>query len=316
MIRHLLVPGLFGAAPQGDERLVIPRLPRLERLLARADREPGAAGYAQTAFALFGQPAEAGTDPPTAPLCYAQETQTIPSGWWMHADPVHLRPDQDRLILFDGRTLEIGASEADVCVAAFNAHFAAEGLQLLAAQPTRWYLNLAAPPAVVTTSLGDVTGRNIHHFLPRGERQSYWRRLLNEVQMLFHHLGVNQQREARGAATINGLWLSGAGQFPARGQTSIRQVSGGDLLISALAANADISGDDELWVELAPWHALQDADAQAWVDALQGLEQKMAHWLASDAACSLYPCDGLNFRWRPAMRRRLWRRIRPFAEYS
>ena len=206
MIRHLLVPGLFGAARQGDEDLLIPRLPRLEKILARADRQPGAVGYLQTAFALFGQSAEPGADLPTAPLCYAQETQTTPSGWWMHADPVHLRPDQDRLILFDGRMLEIGASEAEDCVAAFNAHFAGEGLQLLAAQPTRWYLKLAAPPGVVTTPLNDVTGRNVNHFLPRGERRSHWCRLLNEVQMLFHHLSVNQQREARGLAPINGLW--------------------------------------------------------------------------------------------------------------
>lgn len=315
LICHLLVPGLFDAVPQRDTAPAIPRLSNLERLLARADREVGAIGYAETAMALFGQPAEPGTDPPTAPLCLAQETQTTPGGWWMHADPVHLRPDQDRLILFDGDALDISAPEAADCTAAFNAHFSADGLELHAVRPDRWYLRLAAPPGVATSALPEVAGRNIDQFLPRGDRQSYWRQLMNEVQMLFHHLDVNQQRERRGVPAISGLWFSGAGRLPSRGATAICEIHGSDLLISALAGNANVLGDDQLYLELAPWHALLRADAGRWLSALQGLEQTLAECMGSCPECRVYPCNGESYRWRPGMRRRLWRRVRPFAEY-
>ena len=49
-----------------------------------------------------------------------------------HADPVHLRPDRDRLILFDSRNLGITHEEAGALVGLFNGHFAADGMRLQA----------------------------------------------------------------------------------------------------------------------------------------------------------------------------------------
>ena len=43
----------------------------------------------------------------------ARDAGEVPPGWVMHADPVHLRPDQDRLLLFDAPSMAITRREAD-----------------------------------------------------------------------------------------------------------------------------------------------------------------------------------------------------------
>jgi hypothetical protein len=312
---HILVPGLLGPLPQAGDEAGVPRLPMLEMVLARADRRSGPADHAAAAFDLFGIDCPGHLDRPTAAVCFAYQTGMPADGWMMHADPVHLRPDQDRLILFDSRSLRVGADEAAHCSAAFNAHFAEDGLQLLAPTPEHWYLRLDRRPAVRTAGLGDVAGRNINRYLPQGGHRRFWRQLLNEVQMLFHGLEVNRAREAGGRLTISGIWCSGSGEMPARGRTYIRAIRGDDLLVNALAAHADVAGDDELWVETGLLRALLDADVGAWIDAAMRLDRQFAECLGAESDVRIYPCDGSRYDWRPAMRRRLWRRIVPLSRH-
>ena len=312
MIRHLLIPGLLGPAPAGMGSL--PSLPRLEAFLARADRLEGPAGFADAAFDLFGMPHATGSDLPTAALCYAYQTGTVPQHWVLHADPVHLRADQDRLLLFDTDGLDITDEEAAAFERAFNAHFAVDGFELRAASARHWYLLLDTDPEVVTRSLGDVSGRDVNDYLPTGSRQRAWRQLLNEVQMLFHGLDVNQVREASGQPTVNGLWFSGGGPLPDRGRCAIAQVEGKSLLVSALAGHTDANGEDQLWVDDNAWRALLRADQAAWADALARVDAALDDHLADAETCWLYTCNGSRYRWRAGMRRRFWRRPRSFAK--
>jgi hypothetical protein len=310
VIRHLLVPGLFEPLISVDGGQVLPRLPALELVTARADRLSGPRDFIAAGFELFGIQKE-GEELPSAAVSYALVAGEAPEGWIIHADPVHLRADRDRLLLFDGRGLGITEAEAAACVAAFNSHFSGDGLVLRAPDPGRWYLMLDTPPGVKTTPLSEVTGRNINAYLPAGERHSYWHHLLNEVQMLFHGLPLNQARESSGQLPISGLWFSGGGRMPARGTTTIRQRIGSDVLIDALAAYSDNRGDDELWIEMGPWRAVLEADLRARIDALQGLDNLIAGWLAQEIECRVYPCNRSTYHWRPGYRWRLWRRLRP-----
>jgi hypothetical protein len=45
--------------------------------------------------------------------------------------------------------------------------------------------------------------------MPRGPSARTWRRLANELQMLWHEHPVNLGRQARGLPVINGLWFEG-----------------------------------------------------------------------------------------------------------
>ena len=203
---HLVIPGLLGPLGRFEEEGIAPRTPILETLLARADRS-GAGGddHLSTLFGLFGYSAPQGADWPSAALCRLADGGAADTGYWLHADPVLLKPDMDRLLLFDGRSLEIAPVEAEVLGKLILGHFADQGWRLEQAAPDRWYLQLPEAPALVTRPLHRVAGRNLFPFLPEGGDRGRWRSLLNEIQMLLHHADVNQARRAAGRPEINGL---------------------------------------------------------------------------------------------------------------
>ena len=132
---------------------------------------------------------------------------------FMHwrADPVHFQARSDHALLRDSHSLNITADEAAQLVAAFNQHFAADGVQLFAATPQRWYLETQHLLNLKTTPITQAISRNVRHFLPTGQDQVLWRKILNETQMLFYAHAVNQQRESLGQLTVNSLWLWGEG---------------------------------------------------------------------------------------------------------
>ena len=309
---HLVAPALLGPFPRFVEAGEAPPLPALERLLARADREPGPVGYATALFRLFGIADAAPSDSlPTAPLCHladsggAEEPRCL-----LHADPVHLRPDQDRLLAYDFYRQPLGPGEADAFVDAFNAHFADDGLALLAPHPTRWYLAVERMPEARFQPLAEILGRNIDLFLPEGPDARRWRAWLNEVQMLFYGLPQNAEREARGRMPVSGLWFSGPGRLP--------QVPGGRVrpdaaalecpLVAGLAARAERPGDEPLQVAQAPGRAVLEADFDAWSAAMQDFDRRLDELMTEELR--LYTCDGCAWHWKPAHRRRFWRRRR------
>jgi hypothetical protein len=313
-VLHLVVPGLCGPPPRtttaaGDDSCRPPRFATLERWLARADRAPVAKDPEALLFELFGLALPAQGDLPTAAPCYLADSGEAPEGVVFHADPVHLRPDQDRLLLFDTPAGDLTADEATAFVGAFNAHFQNDGWCLSAPQPGRWYLHVAQQPALRSHPLGEVIGRNIDLFLPEGSAAQDWRQRLNEVQMLFHGLTVNAEREASGRLAVNGLWLHGGGPLPAAPRRAPQpDAAAPPLLIGlrSLAVGADVPR--VAWLD-APRRAQWDSDVAAWWAALADVEGRLAEAAAAGPVC-LYPGDGFAYRYRPAHRWRVWRRHR------
>lgn len=188
--------------------------PALERLLARSQRRRAPTQPMEDALcALFGYPER----PAQAALRRRGEAEaaagaaTPAKDRWLCADPVHLRFDDDRLLLAGSSQLGIDADEAAQLVATLNAELAELG-EFVAADAERWYLRLAetapatpfeAPPPSA------VAGRHIGTLLPDllGERD--WRRHFSAIQTILHAHPINQQRQADGRMTINGLWLWG-----------------------------------------------------------------------------------------------------------
>ncbi len=319
---HLLVPGLFGPFPRFEGEPGLPRLPALERLLARADPARGPSSYARALFRLFGVDV-AGLDDaqlPTAALCHhADSGGAAEPRYLLHADPVHLRPDQDRVLGFDFASAEetaparaLGPEEAQAFARAFNAHFADDGLELRVPHPARWYLALERAPQVDFHPLAEMVGRNIDLFLPQGPEAGRWRAWMNEIQMLFHDLPVNQAREARGAWPVGGLWFSGGGRMPSvpGGWVSSSSLDRESCCLArGLMMRARHPGSDPLVIVQGPGRAVLDGDPAAWAAALRDLDAALPGMLDEDLM--LYGCDGRQWHWRPAMRRRWWRRPRP-----
>lgn len=241
----LVVPGLAQTLEAGITEGF--QLPFLRRLIGRASSGLATSSlYESLLFTLFSIPQPEPMDIPLAPVMYSWDKGDIPprTGWWLRADPVYLRPNRDRLVLFGPRYLELNETESQSLAKLVAPLFTEYGWQFEALRPDRWYLRLPRPEQVTFTALGRVEGKYLGPALPAGIDGSRWRTLLNEIQMVLHDCPINQERENRGFPLANSLWFWGAGEAPLCSASSWQQVSGGggnDPLPQALAAYCKIS---------------------------------------------------------------------------
>src|SRR5690606_30880361 len=79
--------------------------------------------------------------------------------------------------------------------------------------PARWRMQLPPDMTLVdAASPAAASVGSLEDWWPQSEDVRPWRRLLNEIQMVWHEHPVNQARAARGALPVNGLWLYGGGR--------------------------------------------------------------------------------------------------------
>jgi hypothetical protein len=323
---HVLIPGLLGPFNAAAVAAAPSRAGALLACLARAEREDWAGGdVIATTYHLFGLEAPA-ADIPSAALSWLGEGGDPNGGAWLHADPVLLKPDMDRLLLFDRRALDIQPQEADALVALINDHFSGDGWRLQLSATGAWYLRLAETPDLRTRTLYDVAGRSVYPFLPKGGQQRRWRAWLNELQMLLHQAEINQRRRARGLPEVSGLWLWGAGVLPACHGARWDQVCGSLPLLRGLAQCSGVAHRHDLETALARpplgrslllleslLYPVMDGDIQAWADNVAALSPWLSVWLGRLRDRSLdtlwiYPCNGSRYRLTAWLLWRFWRR--------
>ncbi len=336
---YLVIPGLLetGRSTPTNSAFFQPAAPALRWLLARADARPVPAATDEALFQLFDTPISDGVDLPAAAVARLAEGGNPDNGWWLRADPVHLRPDLHGVFLADARVLAIEPVEAALLAAAFDQTFASEGLQLYVPHPDRWYLRLPSDPGLRTFPLLDAIGRDINPLLPHGPAARRWHALLTEIQMLFHHHPVNRAREERNQPLINSVWFWGGGACPANARPPAAGLYASDLLTRGLArlANAAVSpvpahaGDwldgaskenSLVVLETMRYDPAED-DSTTWADHLAELEKtwfvSCRRWLRTGrlATLRLYPGNGWVYTLTGAARWRFWRRARPPSAY-
>lgn len=339
-ILTVVVPGLLGPFPGMDQPgFPQPAAPALTRLLnaARATKNP-ARSLEEYLFPFFGINRPAQADWPTAPVMASYELDEAGKGYWLRADPVHLRPDQSRLILFGADGLAIQQQEADALAQAFNELYREDGWQLFTPAPDRWYLRLPAAPAITTTALQQVLGRDVDPRLPKGEDAAHWHRTLNEIQMLFHSHAINQSRDQQGRPTINSVWFWGGGLLPEIVKAEFGRCRSNALLPAALASAAGIvlaplpdSSRDIVGAQTEEQQellVLDDClkpqsydDVEDWMQAVVGLESRWFAELESRIAAGqisgvrLAPLHGKEYQLaKPGWLKRL-RRQRPLLQF-
>jgi hypothetical protein len=326
----LLVAGLF-APTAGRQGGTAPRLPALEKLLTRAQhsRLPAATNLEAAIFALYNATPEEEGDLPVAAVTRVLDLAVIDKGWWLRADPVHLSPQRDRLILIDASRLDISQDEANRLCAEISEVYKADGWLLKAPRPGRWYLKPAQEPKLITTPLFEVTGRDIHPYLPQGRDGKAWHTILNEVQILLHGSKVNEEREQQGKPPINSLWFWGGGRLPSLGTPGIQRTWSDEPLSLALArltetpshappANFDewnrlnMSRDNQLIVLDRGRELVDDDGNDRWSQHLRALERD---WFApllgalkkgTLGSLRLVADTGQNFAVTPSHARRWW----------
>ena len=212
---HLVVPSIAGPAHLGERQP--PDLPALGLLLGRADRFEGPAPptLEQLVFDLFNAEYLPEEDLPVASVTRVLDLGVIDKGFWLRADPVHLRTEGGRLVLLPGQALDIRLEEAQQMAGEIAEAYVGQGWLIKAPRPDRWYLKPPRAPRIVTTPIPVVAGHDIHPYLPRGRDGMAWHAILTEMQILLHTANANAAREERGVPPINSLWFWGGGRLPA-----------------------------------------------------------------------------------------------------
>jgi hypothetical protein len=80
-----------------------------------------------------------------------------------------------------------------------------------------WFIPAGPFASLATHSIDQAHGRNIDWWMPRDTSElgiaKLWRKLQNEIQMLWHIDPVNEERAQRGLPSINSLWIGGIGKL-------------------------------------------------------------------------------------------------------
>lgn len=321
---ELVVPALFHSAAAA---------PALELLLARGRRAESQAAsledWLARAFGLGEGPLPAGAL--TALACGLE-----PRGaHWMRADPVHLRADRDRVLLFPSGTFRIAQEEAEPLAAALNAHYAGQ-FTLHPVRPDAWCLQGGPDMPVGIRPPVELSGCSVDAELP----DKRWHAVLNELQMAMYQHPVNTAREARGDPVVNSLWLWGAGRLPAAARCAWQSVSADDPVALGLARLAGVrhrapGAGAGPWLDRAPedgrhlvvldaLRAAQGSGEDATpAERVQAMEREwflpllLALRSARVGMLTVHvPDAGTTFETDRGDLRRFWRRPRPLAEYG
>ncbi|MCF6253867.1 MAG: hypothetical protein L3J38_03875, partial [Thiomicrorhabdus sp.] len=200
---------------EANEDLVSLKLPALQTLLAKADRfaTKAQSPYALSSY-LFHQPRFSESTSAFAAIMAAAELKDYDeNAYWLRVDPVQMIADRDSLVLIPNRDLAITEAESKALLHAFNQHFEQDKVQLEYASAQNWYLRMPLPVDLQTHTLGSVAYQPVDQRYPTGNAAPYWRKLMNEAQMLFFTHPVNEARREQGMPEIKRIWLWGEGQL-------------------------------------------------------------------------------------------------------
>lgn len=207
----------------------------------------------------------------------ADEPTTAATPGWL-LQPVTFRLTTDRMMLDPTPQRAVDAAMAERMIQAITPLLVDEGLEIEMQTPTRWLLHPRTGTAgwqLACTPIEAVGEAHIDVLMPQGPDAKRFLRLLNEVQMSWNLLTLNEPQDL----PVNAIWPSGPAHAPAVDATR-------DLLARGLVV-------DERFLA-----ARLAQDLSAWLDALPVLDS----WFADDPtgfACLLAGEHGLHWLHAP-----------------
>lgn len=145
----------------------------------------------------------------SAALSWRGEGGALNGGTWLQVEPVHLTAGMDDLRL--GFPPQLSVDETLQLTSALQPLLSLAGFELHSAASGQWFLWCARTLNVTTCSPRSGFATRLYDIMPQGEHGGEIRRLMTEAQMLLHQHPVNVRREQLGIASVNSLWLWGAG---------------------------------------------------------------------------------------------------------
>ena len=247
---------------EANEALETLKLPALQTFVAKADSFAAKpqSPYALSSY-LFHQPVVLDCNAALASVMASVEIENYDSSvYWLRVDPVQMIADRDSLVLIPSQDLAISEAESKALLATFNAHFEQDKVVLEYATAQHWYLRMAFPVDLNTHTLDSVAYQPVDERYPSGNAANYWRKMINETQMLFFTHPVNEARREAGLPEINSIWVWGEGLLneSAIVERPEARVWSNNVYLQGLAtlANASVASSPANYAE---WKAKKDS---------------------------------------------------------
>ena len=267
---HLLIPFASALSEASSHVLLDLHLPNLAKLLARltpaaidsGDEYTFSPPHERALAAAWGWQGGDGALPWAA---HAAELDGVAVGElaWGLITPAHWHVGRDHVTLADPDALQLTEAESRAAFEAVRELFESEGFTLRWGAPSRWYAAHESLTGLPCAALDRVIGRNVDLWIRHGAKAipqaRLVRRLQSEVQLLLYPHAINEEREQRGALTLNSFWLSGCG----RRQAAVT----GDVVVNDTLRAPLLAQDWAGWAD--SWHALDGGALASLLTAAQ-----------------------------------------------
>lgn len=209
---------------------------------------------------------------------------SVEEGVWFMLHPAHIHIARDHLVLTDIRQIGLTEAESRELFDAAAPLFAEVGRALVYGNTNTWFLRADDWQGLRSSTPDATCGHNIDIWMPQGDGAQAWRKLQNEVQMLWFSHPLNQRREMQRRQTVNSLWLwGGAAALPSTpGQREVFNLPDGFAGLSQYARTAQVGVGIADVVTAKPEHGLLTLDQliqpaltgewSSWLQQLQILE--------------------------------------------
>ena len=201
-------------------------------------------------------------------------------GSWFIVNPSHIEIARSHLLLHDQRGLRLSDEHARALFEAAKPYFDDSGKPLQYGDAGTWFMRADDWADLLTATPDAAVGLNLTDWLPSGTRAVEYRKLQNEVQMLWFSHPANAQREAQGLASINGFWPWAPSSTPAKPAPATLAANAAPAWLSALSQPGSASldaliagGKDALLVCGELTGPALAADWSGWLAQMQHLEQ-------------------------------------------
>ncbi|WP_028102529.1 hypothetical protein [Pseudoduganella violaceinigra] len=138
------------------------------------------------------------------------------AGHWFIVHPVHIQLARNHLVLADPRRLHLDDADARVLFELAKPYFE----ELVWGDAQTWFMRADGWQGLETASPDAAMGSNLADWMPAGPTALAFKKLQNEIQMLWHEHPVNEARQQRGLAPVNSFWMWGGASAPAPSQAA------------------------------------------------------------------------------------------------
>lgn len=125
---------------------------------------------------------------------------------WFIINPAHVEIARSHLSITDMRQLRLSNVHAQALFEVARPVCDEAGKTLIYGNAQTWFMRAGDWATLQTSSPDAAVGQNLTDWLPTGLAASEFRKLQNEVQMLWFEHPTNVERESRGLAAINSFW--------------------------------------------------------------------------------------------------------------